>query len=372
MQVRRGVTLLELLVVVAILAILAALLAVGLSGSRESARRAQCTNQQHNLALALANFESAKTHFPGYRNLMAKNARGAPRPTGWVFPLLPFVEQEAVHDAHGPHGAVASRGTVPSLSLPGLKCPSDPGVEARSQYLDDPPASYVVNAGQADAQRTDTFFGDVLANGVFQDSFPFDARGLAQRVNRMTTAYIQSGDGLSNTLMLSENLDSGGWPDDQEWQVGFVWEPTLVNGAPAPITLLRINERPEATTASNERESISSGPLLAWWCPACGGRGRPRPPPPKRDQDVPVVQAPGATSGGSPANYRYARPSSQHPGGVIATFADGRSQFISEDIDYVVYAQLMTSHGQKAANIADEMRPAPDPYRNNVAADRGQ
>lgn len=42
------------------------------------------------------------------------------------------------------------------------------------------------------------------------------------------------------------------------------------------------------------------------------------------------------------------RPSSNHPGGFIATMCDGHSQFISEDIEYRVYCLLMTPDGANA------------------------
>ncbi len=54
-----------------------------------------------------------------------------------------------------------------------------------------------------------------------------------------------------------------------------------------------------------------------------------------------------------PANevYNYARPSSYHPGGVVATFADKRVVFIREDIEYDVYQQLMTTHHLNSMNV---------------------
>jgi prepilin-type processing-associated H-X9-DG protein len=43
-----------------------------------------------------------------------------------------------------------------------------------------------------------------------------------------------------------------------------------------------------------------------------------------------------------------ARPSSRHRGGVNVAFADTHVIFLSEDIDYVVYMQLMTSNGRES------------------------
>jgi prepilin-type processing-associated H-X9-DG protein len=40
----------------------------------------------------------------------------------------------------------------------------------------------------------------------------------------------------------------------------------------------------------------------------------------------------------------WARPSSQHGGGVNVAFAGGSATFLREDIDYQVYIALMTIH----------------------------
>ena len=63
----RGFTLVELLVVIAIIGILISLLLPAVQAAREAARRAQCTNNLKQLALACMNCESAVHQFPSGR-----------------------------------------------------------------------------------------------------------------------------------------------------------------------------------------------------------------------------------------------------------------------------------------------------------------
>jgi len=42
-----------------------------------------------------------------------------------------------------------------------------------------------------------------------------------------------------------------------------------------------------------------------------------------------------------------------HGSGVNAAFCDGHGDFIREDIDYIVYQQLLTTNGRKCYDPAD-------------------
>jgi len=102
----RAFTLVELLVVIAIIGLLVALLLPAIQAAREAARRGQCQNNLKQLALAAQNHHDAQKFFPtgGWGWLWVGDADrgfGPDQPGGWVFNLLPYMEQRALHDRAG-------------------------------------------------------------------------------------------------------------------------------------------------------------------------------------------------------------------------------------------------------------------------------
>lgn len=96
-------TLVELLVVITIIGILISLLLPAVQSAREAARRIQCSNNVKQLALAAISHESAQGWFPtgGWRyDWLGHPDRGfgKKQPGGWIYNILPYVEQQSLHD----------------------------------------------------------------------------------------------------------------------------------------------------------------------------------------------------------------------------------------------------------------------------------
>src|SRR5262245_10197885 len=88
---RAGFTLVELLVVIAIIGVLVALLLPAVQAARESARRAQCSNNLKQLGLAVTQYgDTYKGAFPVGSYACCYGT--------WLVALLPYIEQKSLFD----------------------------------------------------------------------------------------------------------------------------------------------------------------------------------------------------------------------------------------------------------------------------------
>lgn len=307
----RGFTIVELLVVITIIGLLMALLLPAVGKVRDNARRIQCVNKLRQLGTASLNFTTKKEYYPPGISEMPVNQTQTMLVT-WFTQLLPFSDRNDLYEAM--QNGTFDPTTYTELSV----CPTD---EPDTKNL--PHLSYVANMGVWDGTQSDRTLSltdgeqkngrgwrDEKANGISHNlagllgrypqlntSKKADVKRSASS-RRVSPSFVSSGDGAAMTILLTENIDAGIWfntdssfPIRHE-QFGIVF-------MDPPTNQLRINQKFEGF--------------------------------PKSDVDF----------------QRVARPSSNHSGVVVVTFADGHTELLNEDIDPSVYARLITPHGAK-------------------------
>ncbi|MBX3427542.1 MAG: DUF1559 domain-containing protein [Pirellulales bacterium] len=329
-----GFTLVELLVVIAIIGVLVALLLPAIQAAREAARRTQCQNNLKQMALGCLNHHDTHKHFPtgGWGWFWAGDPDrgfGKDQPGGWVYNMLPYLEQGALH-AQGKDGQPdvltrdqreGSRRTLES-PLDAITCPSrrpggqtfpyknSVGIYNALKPENCGRSDYAINAGSVWVEtQNDNQFPQTYAavagfdNRWMEAALQASGRDAGAELNGISYQRSQIGirqvsDGTSNTYLVGEkaltltNYDTGDDPGDNEtWCTGFNNDNYRKTAAGsnylAPLALTPIQDAPEYPAAANGEGSRGFG--------------------------------------------------SSHSGGVNMAYCDGSIHLISFDVDWIVH-----------------------------------
>jgi prepilin-type N-terminal cleavage/methylation domain-containing protein/prepilin-type processing-associated H-X9-DG protein len=348
-RVRRGFTIVELLVVIAVIATLVALLLPAVQAARESARRVQCGNNLRQIALAALNYESAKKRLPPSGLVTPKhdeelgldlfNPASDPN-LSWIVLLLDHLEQVSLASRFDLEKPIASQSGNPQAETPDvLNCPSD---EARGRRFDilgllasRPPtrcgkgnyAAYV-SPFHVDLQslyRGALVFGGQPLSAIddgTSGALAFTEVRTLDRVDDERGAWALPRCGAS---LLAFDMHPVGWGAGHgaggsylvELNAPYQADPASIGNAQPPN-----NRGPNADTLSackgeHLAEAEAAGMPCVHWN---GGVGR--------------------------SSYISAAPRSLHPGGVQAAFLDGHLQFVVDGVDELVMAyQVSVSDG---------------------------
>lgn len=339
---RSGFTLVELLVVIAIIGILIGMLLPAVQQVREAARRTVCANKVRQLALAVHNYESAHMHFPvnqigpGPSNGVGGYSTGN---YSWIVPLLPFFEQQNVHDLmdhsinNGDANGYKISDTHPNAQaanalIDTLICPSDSPNQSNSVILgssNPAPSSYASNAGWPSRTTGIGASGGTALNrfnGVIPLVHP-SANIPWHGSERLGFGAIK--DGSSNTALIAERLI-------QQGNSGAA----ITNGDPRTSSL-HIIERIEPLgdivqqMTSSHIHIFESAHIGRSW-----SSGTPLVAPIYMHVAQPNSLIGHYGTSVDEGDFVFT-PSSQHPGGVTVALADGSVHFVSDDTSQVVW-----------------------------------
>ena len=344
---RRGFTLIELLVVISIIATLVSLIAPAVQSAREAARKVQCLNNLKQLTLAVHNFASGNNGAVPYLT----DGNGYP----WTVPLLPLMDNNALSEQM----PTVNPGNLAfgTFQLKMFVCPTDPNNVGQNGGL-----SYVANAGYGafavsatgavtelsgpagslgghNADTMNWITGSTPVDNSVYNAGAWDPadwtvqrrtgifwRPVAADNFRMTLDRVSRGDGMSNTLILSESANAGNarnWTSNNLMNMAFVFGASTRSIASVPATGATsiigtsngVLDLPSGISSSAVATGIASFKVNF-------SRGT----------------APGVTPS----------PSSLHPDSVNAFFCDGSGRSISGGIDASIYLRIMTPEGSRS------------------------
>ena len=338
---KSGLTRAEVVVAIGLITLVCAVVMPAIIKDKSVSYKIACTSNIRQVALAHVALSSYKNGYLSslLEDVEIENDSGqfGRIPTPWPIQLLPALDEaallkrirnKAVAMPLSDNGQIMTVAETEKIALPVFTCPTDgntfrkpgglsyvvnAGFMSRAQYHGDPDGLHRLgqlswNGNDIPGEEEDCRVS--AATGVFwrkDDSHP------------LSLDEISQADGMSQTILLSENLQAGMWYDTDTAKIAF--------GLP-----IETKGNQVLFGAGSFLESVAA-PLN-------------------------TVFTGGSLATASPSDWRInadlkakkgTRPrlSSRHEGGVIVIFADGSSRFLNEKIDPHVYVQLMTPDGSR-------------------------
>jgi prepilin-type N-terminal cleavage/methylation domain-containing protein/prepilin-type processing-associated H-X9-DG protein len=217
---RSAFTLIELLVVIAIIGALIALLLPAVQAAREAARRAQCSNNLKQLALAAHNYLNFNETLPmGIHFQRDPNSGNYWSSGSCLIAIMPYLEQPHVFNAVNFDVTIwnAANTTISGVGIKTLWCPSDSLVEMASLF---PATDGIALDPVALPMRYSSYAAS--AGTWFQSPYRDDPAGFRPRLANMNGLIYSAGfpaeiglgwpcvsladvtDGTGNTIVFSE------------------------------------------------------------------------------------------------------------------------------------------------------------------------
>ncbi|MBA3314713.1 MAG: DUF1559 domain-containing protein [Planctomycetota bacterium] len=360
---RRGFTLIELLVVISIIAVLMALVLPAVQSARRSARAVQCKNNLKQLGIAFHNFSSQQNKLPrvgvlpGTAGGEVVNSFGQKTLRPWPMELLTVLDQPAVlRDLQNNPAFDPS-----AVSLQVLTCPDDTSAHGVPGAL-----SYPVNGGYGGRTipaAPGTFKKFSISNPAnllytnshsTKDSDGGRESGLFWVDKNVTLDEINVGDGLGQTLLATENVFATNWWEPVYYMQGGNTVPDRSTNGQVMGVIVTVGD--DGIRLQGEANNNDD---------------------PTRPTSLRLVSTNlqhykinyGIRNGGTEGFL--SAPNSNHSGGVNVLYADGRVEFVSENIHEAVYAAMITWGGSLKSEQSDPSN-VPQVGGNTTQDPRGQ